>query len=153
MTETATLGDPVQAQVEATLRRVLADVTALPCHLSRSLQRRVEQPVAVVRTLVSLALNTVLGQTPFGNAGGAPRADDTAPPPLTGRSSTNDRPTAAAATVDLPIDDYESLAASQVVSRLERLDPEALAVIEEFELAHRGRRTILGKIEQLRASR
>lgn len=50
---------------------------------------------------------------------------------------------------DLPIDEYESLAASQVVARLTALDAEELAVIEQFELTNRRRRTVLGKIEQL----
>jgi hypothetical protein len=51
----------------------------------------------------------------------------------------------------LPLDDYESLAASQVVARLDRLDRDELRRIQEFETSHRGRRTILGKVEQLLA--
>lgn len=153
MTDTATFGDPVRAQVEATLRRLVADVTAIPCHVTRSVQRRVEQPIAVVRTMVSLAVNTVLGQTPFSRPGTPSGTADTAPPPITGRAYTRAAPAPEHPTAVLPIDDYESLAASQVVSRLERLDLDELAAIEEFELSHRGRRTILGKIEQLRALR
>lgn len=155
MNGTATLGgDPVRAQVEATLRRVVADVAALPCHVARSVQRRVEQPVAVARTVVSLAVNTVLGQTPFGRPATTTEPDDTAPPPLTGRAYGGHGETpATGAAAGLPIDDYESLAASQVVARLERLDNDGLAAIEQFEVAHRGRRTILGKIDQLRAAR
>ena len=51
----------------------------------------------------------------------------------------------------LPIEGYESLAASQVVARLGSLAPADLDAIETFERAHRNRRTVLGRIEQLRA--
>jgi hypothetical protein len=36
-----------------------------------------------------------------------------------------------------------------VVDRLEGLRPDELAAIRDYEGAHRGRNTILGKIEQL----
>ncbi len=49
----------------------------------------------------------------------------------------------------LPIDEYESLAASQVVARLTALSPAELRTVRDFEGAHRGRRTVLGKIDQL----
>jgi hypothetical protein len=49
----------------------------------------------------------------------------------------------------LPIAEYESLAASQVVQRLGSLLPEELEAIRAFEVAHRARRTVLGKIAQL----
>lgn len=51
---------------------------------------------------------------------------------------------------DLPIPGYESLAASQVVSMLAALDRSNLEIVEQFELANRRRRTVLGKIEQLK---
>ena len=50
---------------------------------------------------------------------------------------------------ELPIVDYESLAASQVVAKLSSLDREELTAVERFERTHRRRRTVLGKIEQL----
>ncbi len=53
----------------------------------------------------------------------------------------------------LPFEDYESLPASYVVARLERLDPAELEMVRAFEEAHRGRRTVLGRIEQLLAER
>jgi hypothetical protein len=52
----------------------------------------------------------------------------------------------------LPIDGYDSLAASQVVSRLASLTPAELSRIRLHEETHRARRTILGKISQLEAS-
>lgn len=60
-----------------------------------------------------------------------------------------------AATVDapkseeLPIPGYDALSASQVVERLAGLEPDELDAVQAYEVAHRQRRTILGKIEQL----
>ena len=56
---------------------------------------------------------------------------------------------AEAAAEELPIEEYESLAASHVVARLEGLSPSELRRVRRFEAAHRGRRTVLGKIDQL----
>lgn len=53
--------------------------------------------------------------------------------------------------LDLPISDYDELSASQVVQRLEGLTVSDLEAVRDYESAHRSRRTILGKIAQLRA--
>lgn len=50
---------------------------------------------------------------------------------------------------ELPIPGYDALSASQVVERLAGLGPEELDAVHAYEAAHRQRRTILGKIEQL----
>ena len=50
---------------------------------------------------------------------------------------------------ELAIPDYDELSASQVVDRLEGLAPASLEAILTYESAHRGRATIIGKIEQL----
>jgi hypothetical protein len=60
---------------------------------------------------------------------------------------TSDAPAVAVET--LPIHDYDELSASQVVERLEGLAPADLVAVRAYEQQHRGRRTILGKIEQL----
>jgi hypothetical protein len=49
----------------------------------------------------------------------------------------------------LAIPGYESLSASQVVTRLEGLTPGELEAVREYESAHRGRKTILNKVAQL----
>lgn len=49
----------------------------------------------------------------------------------------------------LPIPEYDELSASQVVERLDGLGSGELTAIADYETATRGRRTILGKIEQL----
>lgn len=53
---------------------------------------------------------------------------------------------------DLPIQDYDSLAASQVVPRLSTLDPDELRRVQAYESAHRRRQTILNRVDQLLAS-
>lgn len=49
----------------------------------------------------------------------------------------------------LPIPGYDALSASQVVERLTGLAPEELESVRAYERAHRNRRTILGKIDQI----
>jgi hypothetical protein len=50
---------------------------------------------------------------------------------------------------DLAITDYDSLSASQVVTRLEGLTDDELEAVRAYEAAHRGRKTILNKVAQL----
>lgn len=49
----------------------------------------------------------------------------------------------------LPIPDYDSLSASQVVSRLQGLTAGQLDAIRAYESATRGRKTILNRVQQL----
>ena len=53
---------------------------------------------------------------------------------------------------ELAIPDYDNLSASQVVPRLGGLTPEELEAVRRYELAARGRKTILGKITQLQSA-
>lgn len=88
---------------------------------------------------------------------GARGADFAAPPRPTGdtaRSETAARAPSGAGPSgrggpSLAIPDYDELSASQVVDRLEGLTPEGLGAIRAYESAHRGRATILGKVDQL----
>lgn len=50
---------------------------------------------------------------------------------------------------ELAIPGYDSLSASQVVQRLAGLDRDELVAVGAYEQAHRGRRTILNRIDQL----
>jgi hypothetical protein len=80
-----------------------------------------------------------------------------APPTAPSRPTTDTAAAPVAAPVvsiaaeALPIDDYESLAASHVVARLASLTPDERDVVARFETANRNRRTILGRLDQLRA--
>lgn len=67
-----------------------------------------------------------------------------------------DPPTAAPTRVrsepvshELPIPGYDLLSASQVIDRLEGLARPDLVAVKAYEVAHRARTTILGKIAQL----
>lgn len=59
------------------------------------------------------------------------------------------RATAGPAGAKLAIPGYDSLAASQVLPRLEGLTADELEAVRAYEAAHRGRKTILGRIDQL----
>jgi outer membrane biosynthesis protein TonB len=50
---------------------------------------------------------------------------------------------------ELAIAGYDTLAASQIIDRLDTLNPAELDAIGRYETANRGRRTILGKLSQL----
>lgn len=61
-------------------------------------------------------------------------------------------PAAPAPAVDgLAIPGYDALSASQVVQRLAGLSGEELEDVRSYEVATRGRKTILNRVEQLRA--
>lgn len=51
---------------------------------------------------------------------------------------------------DLALPDYDRLPASQIVAMLDDLVPAERDDIERYERANRGRRTVLGKLDQLR---
>ncbi len=50
---------------------------------------------------------------------------------------------------DLPIRGYDTLAASQIIKKLDSLDGNELRVIRQYESGKRSRRTILAKIDHL----
>jgi hypothetical protein len=52
--------------------------------------------------------------------------------------------------IDLALPDYDHLPASQIVSMLGDLISDERDDIEQYERANRGRRTVLGKLDQLR---
>ena len=52
---------------------------------------------------------------------------------------------------DLPITDYDSLAASQVVPRLATMSPSDLQLVSAYERSNRNRQTILHRVAQLLA--
>ena len=162
---TATV-DPVRAQVEETLRQVVVAVTAVPCDLLRRsrdaagrtadrVSETVTTSVALARSMSELAFGSLLGigrsavAPSSGRSPSALRTSSSVAETMRGSASEGSAEREDSASDDLPLEDYESLAASHVVARLARLAPDELVQIRDFEKANRGRRTILGKIEQL----
>lgn len=76
-----------------------------------------------------------------------PPVDEPTPTPVAddGPGAVADAPSEA----DLPIDGYDSLAASQVVPRLATLTASELRAVQGYERAGRHRQTILNRVEQL----
>ena len=72
-----------------------------------------------------------------------------APVPATAPEPATATATAVPTEADLPVADYDSLAASQVVPRLAMLDAEDLRAVQAYESAHRHRQTILNRVAQL----
>jgi hypothetical protein len=69
------------------------------------------------------------------------------PTPLEPVPSSEPVPDAA----DLPLQDYDALAASQVVPRLTSLSAPELDAVRRYERGHRNRQTILNRVGQLLA--
>lgn len=87
-----------------------------------------------------------------------PEAEPAAPEPESEQPSVvtatepvsgNGRAPATPGVDELAITDYDSLSASQVVTRLEGLTVDELEAVRAYEAAHRGRKTILNKVAQL----
>ncbi|GIU83500.1 MAG: hypothetical protein KatS3mg008_0275 [Acidimicrobiales bacterium] len=68
------------------------------------------------------------------------------PPGRTGNAGSSDP---GVDVEELAIPDYDSLSASQVVPLLAGLTTEELEAVRRYERTHRGRRTILARIDQL----
>jgi hypothetical protein len=148
--------DPIQAAVERWLRTVVSAPVAIPTAFVRATGRCVVRQVRAARELLTQPVR--IATSLFELAGRAvPQASTPAvlDPPITTAVPSGDAPRRRApASVDataLPIDEYESLAASQVVARLTSLTAGELDEVRRFEACHRGRRTVLGKIDQLLA--
>jgi hypothetical protein len=158
--------DQVRDDVERALREAVGLATLLPRALiARATRCAVRTtgrladlvpPLRLLRSAFDVTLANVVAPAESTLDGTVPNA----PPEPTPPAEPDVDPlapadvAAAAAASDaegLPVDEYESLAASQVVARLVALSPAELRRVRGFEAAHRGRRTVLGKIDQLLA--
>jgi hypothetical protein len=117
-----------------------------------------EKGIAMARKSAETVLTNVTGEGPVPDlakeAAHAPSGTPSpAPPPTepaaggTGVGEVNASAAPKAATLGIP--DYDELSASQVVERLDGLQTGELDAVRAYEEAHRARRTILFKIEQL----
>lgn len=91
--------------------------------------------------------------TPAVSNGQSMAATQTSAPTTTDPVPAPPAPSAAhgPGALTLAIPDYDSLSASQVVPRLEGLSRDELDEVKAYEAAHRGRKTILSKIDQLQS--
>lgn len=99
----------------------------------------VEQAVAPVAGILTGVLSGVVG-----------RSDVVDPVRNVHEHHEHDLEVAAeSARSEEPFEGYDHLAAAQVVRLLDRLPESELEMVRVYETAHRGRRTILAKVEQL----
>jgi len=110
-------------------------------------RRAVEDALATARAYTEEAIAYLGGLA----AGGPPPADGPRAAPRADTPAFSVPPSRRhdAAAAHLAIRDYDELSASQVVERLEGLPRGELDAIRAYEANHRGRKTVLGKIEQL----
>ena len=95
---------------------------------------------------------TEVRPTPTTAAAATPAAAGPAPAPEPVRAEPPPdagAPAPLAGTLAIPA--YDSLSASQVVPRLSGLSPAELEAVRGYEVAHRGRKTILNRVAQLQA--
>lgn len=100
-------------------------------------------PVPVIETIAMSTAEDPAPSSPAPASSPAPSSSPTSGP------TDSDRVDAPARD-ELVLPDYDHLPAAHVVSKLASLTAKERAAIERYELAHRHRRTILGKIDQLR---
>jgi hypothetical protein len=97
-------------------------------------------------------------RSPAGNSSAAvhgaptPAAERPAGESSRGAEVGGDQPADPPEVASLPIPGYDTLAASQVVQRLGSLRADELDAVRRYEVATRGRRTILHRIAQLSSS-
>jgi hypothetical protein len=120
----------------------LVEAPRLVPELVETGRQRLEAAAALGRMAVHVGSRRLTGRAGAGQS--------TRPPVVASPARADPTAVAPDPEADLPIAGYDQLAASQVVARLGDLDVDDLAVVERYELAHRGRRTILSKVAQLR---
>ena len=125
------------------------------------LAERGRNQVALLKVVGQFAVNKgradadrILKTKPPASTGAPPPPAATRTPPAArARPAATGATTAAGAAQALPINNYDTLSASQIVPRLAGLRPDELARVRAYENAHRRRRTILGRIAQLQGRR
>ena len=122
------------------------------------LVERGHQQVTMARMFGQFAVETGTKEARKRLEGIASNGRPEARPPAAAPPAPAAAPAEAAVAVDveivppsgeLAITDYDSLSASQVVPRLEGLSSDERDAVRRYEAAHRGRKTILSKLQQL----
>ncbi len=113
------------------------------------LQQRIAQRIATIRRepAASASGTPDVAWPSEATHSGGPEATHYGPDTIL-EPMPHDAPEAAG----LAIPGYDTLSASQVVERLDGLSASDLDAVRRYESANRNRRTILGKLDQLRAT-
>jgi hypothetical protein len=122
-------------------------------------RQRVERELGSARERAQSFLGVIGSATATANGTAAPARPVAVPDPPAPKPAPAAAPTAVAdptappvvSNETLPIPGYDALSASQVVERLAGLSTDELDAVRGYESAHRNRRTILGKIDQISA--
>lgn len=115
-------------------------------------KQRVEREVGNARQRAQTFIEAIGGTDEPVAPAPRPRATPRPAPAKTAPAKSAPTTNGAAPAGDsLPIPGYDALSASQVVERLAGLSPAELDAVRSYEGAHRNRRTILGKIDQISA--
>lgn len=122
----------------------LATVTELPVH-RRSAGQRASESSGAGSGSGSRSGSGSGARSGSGSGSGSRSGSGSGSP--SGATGTSE--SAAPAAEELAIPGYDSLSASQVVQRLAGLSGQELVAVGAYERAHRGRRTILNRIDQL----
>jgi hypothetical protein len=107
-------------------------------------------PVTAARVLGRLALHQ--GQVKVQQRLEHLQTEPTTPPPSPAAKAPTGPRRAPRSTARLAVPGYDSLSASQVLPRLEGLSPPELEALRAYEEAHRGRKTVLGRVAQLQSA-
>ena len=111
-------------------------------------RRQAVKLVSQVRDQTGPGFDADAGTTRSGSGPSAGQPVVTRP----GRPRTDSPAAATPAPGALAIPGYDTLAASQVLPRLEGLSAEELTAVEQYEGANRARKTVLSRIAQLRGA-
>lgn len=109
------------------------------------------KPAAAKRAAAKAAAKPAAASKPAAKPTGARKSTKSTATKAAGATKRARRPAAATSAAALPIQEYDGLSASQVVSRLSGLTPEELRAIRSYEEGSRGRRTVLAAIDRLLA--
>lgn len=124
----------------------------LPAAVERT-RRRVHERIVLARFIGELVVRQAGVEVERRLAARRPVIAPPPPQPAEAASATTEWPEPAAPAPSvgaLPIAGYDSLPAAHVLELLDGLDTDGLAAVEAYERGHRRRRTVLGRIEQLR---
>jgi hypothetical protein len=137
---------------------LLLEARDLVPKLAEKGRQRMGGQVTVARMIGEMAVRqgqrraeTIVNRLREQSSGSAAAPD---PPATNGHGPIPAAPAPAAGPVpdaaSLAIPGYDTLSASQVVPRLEGLTPAELEAVRAYEVATRGRKTVLTRIDQLR---